>query len=210
MKKIIIVGVVLVAIIITVTICFKSCQQNDSGLLDLLPKSEKVDTVVNTPLIIEEIQELGRLETFSINLQQTFQTERNQDLLWGVFGEKVTFIAYGQIVAGIDLSKITSEDISIDGKNIKINLPSTEIFYVMVDENQSFIASRQVGFLTSADPQLESQIRRKAQEYFKGQAQNLDILGLAQINAKLCLKKFFRDLGFEEIEFISDIEINLS
>ncbi|MFA5532149.1 MAG: DUF4230 domain-containing protein [Candidatus Shapirobacteria bacterium] len=212
MKKIIAIGITLVVVAVVITLCLKSFKKDDkdNNLLDLLPESQKVETTIDTPLIIEEIRQLGRLETVEINLQQIFKGERNQDFLWGIAGEKIVFDAYASVVAGVDLSQITSEDIVIEGKNIKINLPSSEIFYVVMDESFSFVVSRQIGLLGSADPDLESQIRQEAQNYFKSQAQQMDILITAQTNAEAVIQDFLQKLGFEQVEFIADVEINIS
>ena len=194
------------------TICLKSCQKDngDSNFLDLLPDSQKVETTVDTPLIIEEIRQLGRLETVEINLQQVFKGERNQDFLWGIAGEKIVFDAYGCIVAGVDLSQMTLGDVTVEGKNVKINLPSSEIFYVIIDESSSFVASRQIGLLGSADPDFETQIRQEAQNYFESQAKQMDILTTAQKNAEAAVRDLLQKLGFEQVEFIADVEINIS
>lgn len=209
LKKFIVVAITIIVVVVVVTFCFRSCQQEKNGLLDLLPSSEEVETVVNTPLIIEEIKQLGRLESVEINLQQVFESSRNQDTLWGAFGEKATYLAYCQIIAGVDLSLLTEEDILIDGENIEINLPSAEIFCIYLTEN-SFMVNREKGIFTSYDSQLEGQIRQKALKYFEGQAKDLGIIDTAQANAQMVVNDFLVKIGFKEISFKTDIEIDLS
>jgi len=56
----------------------------------------------NPVVIVEEINSLARLETAEYSFQDILQIERNQELLWGVFGESLLFVAYGDVIAGVD------------------------------------------------------------------------------------------------------------
>lgn len=211
-KKLVVIGIVIVIVMISFTICFKSCQpekKEESGLLNLLPSSQEAEISVNTPLVIEQIQQLGRLETVSINLQQVFSSNRNQDTLWGAFGEKATYMAYCQITAGVDLSLLNEEDISIDDEGVEINLPSAEIFSIYLT-NDSYMVSRQKGIFASFDSQLEKQIERESLEYFEGQTSELEVLKIAQENAQSDIKDLLNKLGFKNISFKADIEIDLT
>ncbi len=211
-KKVVVLAIVIIIVAIVITVCFKSCQgdkKEESELLNLLPSSQEAEVSVNTPLIVEQIQQLGRLETVDINLQQVFSSNRNQDTLWGAFGEKATYMAYCRIIAGIDLSILKETDILIDGENVEINLPSAEIFSIYLTQD-SYMVSREKGLFASFDFQLENQIRQEALMYFEGQANSLKVLKIAQENAQNNIKDLLNKLGFKNVNFKADVEVILN
>ncbi len=63
------------------------------------------------------------------------------------------------------------------------------------------MADRDTGLLTQADPQLETIVRRRADEELRRAAEESDILERANENAAAYMRDFLLNLGFEEVEF---------
>lgn len=152
--------------------------------------------------IVREVQDLARLETASYSFEKVLRAEREQDLLWGVFGETMLFVAHGEVVAGVDLEKMDEEDVQVvDPDTVMVHLPEAEIFYIVLDNQRSYVADRDTGLLTRADPQLETIVRRRADEELRRAAEESDILERANENATVYMRDFLQSLGFEEIIF---------
>ena len=95
-------------------------------------------------VIVTEIQDLARLETASYSFEKIIRAERGrQDLLWGALGETLIFVAHGEVVAGVDLSKMQTADLQVvDPETVMVHLPEAEIFHVIPDEERSYVADR--------------------------------------------------------------------
>ena len=201
MKKTLLVLILVLAILVVILILFKSCNQNNSGPLNLLP--DQATTIIpDKVVIVNQIKAMARLETTSISFEKVIKAERGQEILFGIFGEKLTFIAFGEVVAGIDLSLINDDDIQItDAKSVKATLPRSEIFYTVIDNKKSYVVDRDTGLLAYVDHNLETQIRKEAQIQLQKDALDFGILIIADKNAQIFLKEFLNKLGFENIDF---------
>lgn len=153
-------------------------------------------------IIVREVKDLARLETASMTLEKVVRAEREQDLLWGAFGETMIFVAHGEVIAGIDLMQMQEEDVQVvDPVTVMIHLPEAEIFTVDLDNERSYVADRDTGLLTRADPQLETLVRKTADQELQAAAEESDILERAEENAEIYMRGFLQELGFENIIF---------
>jgi hypothetical protein len=156
----------------------------------------------NPVVVVREINTLARLETTSYSFQDVLQIERNQDLLFGAFGETLLFVAYGDVIAGVDLSQMQPEDLQVVGPtSVIVHLPDSEIFVTDLDNERSYVATRDVGIFTNADPQLETLIRQEADTRMLEAAMENGILEKADEEAEAFMRSFLEGLGFEEITF---------
>jgi hypothetical protein len=156
----------------------------------------------NPVLVVQEINSLARLETSSYSVQDVLQIERNQDLLFGAFGETLLFVAYGEVIAGVDLSQMEPEDLQVvSPTTVIVHLPEAEIFFSRLDNEKSYVADRDVGIFTNADPQLETLIRQEAEAQMLEAALGEGILETADEEAKAFMRSFLQGLGFEEVIF---------
>jgi len=157
----------------------------------------------NPVVIVEEINSLARLETASYSFQDILQIERNQDSLFGLFGESLLFVAYGDVIAGVDLSKLGPEDIEVvSPTKVIVRLPESELFVMDLDNERSYVANRDIGLLTKGDSELETLIRQEAEARMTEAALANGILGMADEEARNVLQGLLTELGFVEVEFV--------
>jgi hypothetical protein len=156
----------------------------------------------NPVIIVEEINSLARLETTSYSFQDVLQIERNQDLLFGAFGESLLFVAYGDVIAGVDLAKMQPEDMQVTGPTtVIVRLPAAEVFFANLDNDRSYVADRDKGLFASVDRDLETTIRQEAEARMNEAALENGILEMADQEAEKFMLSFLQELGFEEIIF---------
>jgi hypothetical protein len=156
----------------------------------------------NPVIIVEEINSLARLETTSYSFQDVLQIERNQDTLFGAFGESLLFVAYGDVIAGVDLSKMQPEDIQVvSPTQVNIRLPAAEIFFADLDNERSYVADRDRGLFARVDRDLETTIRQEAEDRMYEAALENGILETADQEAQKFMLSFLQELGFEEIVY---------
>jgi hypothetical protein len=156
----------------------------------------------NPVMVVREINTLARLETSSYAFQDVLQIERNQDTLFGAFGETLLFVAYGEVIAGVDLAGMQPEDLQVTGPtSVVVHLPDAEIFFTRLDNERSYVANRDVGIFTNADPQLETLIRQEAETRMLEAALEHGILDMADEEARAFMRSFLEGLGFVDITF---------
>lgn len=158
----------------------------------------------NPATIVREINDLARLETASYEFEKVITAETKQDILWGALGESMVFVAHGKVYAGVDFADMAVDDLQVyDPKTVYVYLPKAKVFedIPVLDNEKSFVADRDTGILTRADPQLESQVRQAAEEAIKNAADESEILDRANTNAQEFMTKFLVGLGFENIIF---------
>lgn len=150
--------------------------------------------------VVKEMKSLNRLETAQFTIEKIIDAGMSgnafQNLL---FGDRLLFIAHGQVIAGFDLSQLTQDDISISGSAVTITLPQPEIFFVRLDSAQSRVYDRQQGLLNRGDKDLESAARLEAEETIRQAACESGILTEATENGKKQLTPILRSFGFESV-----------
>ena len=127
--------------------------------------------------IVRQVNELARLETASIEMEKVITAEQNSDAWLGLFEDSLIFVAYGEVIAGIDLAKMDEADIQVvDPTTVMVHLPEAEIFVATLDNQRSYVADRDTGLLTQADPQLETQVRQEGEQVILQEALEFGIL----------------------------------
>lgn len=162
----------------------------------------------NPATVVRQINDLSRLETASYEMEKVVTASSNQQGLLDMFlGESMVFIGYGKVYAGVDFSKMSTEDlVVVNPTTVMVHLPDAEIFedIPVLDNDRSYVADRDTGLLIKANPELETQVRRAAEASIREAASASDILVRANNNAQGYMRNFLEGLGFTEIIFTPD------
>jgi hypothetical protein len=115
--------------------------------------------------VIKELRELNRLETAAFTIEKVIDAGTNgnrfQEIL---FGDRILLIAHGNVIAGFDLSKLKENDVSVEGKTLRLTLPPPQILTASLDSQETKVYDRQLGYLTRGDKDLEASARLRAKE----------------------------------------------
>jgi hypothetical protein len=186
-------------------------EQNVMGPVEDLVRSLIVPaTAVYIPsptTIVTQINDLSRLETASIELEKVVTAERNTDALWGVLGESMVFVAHGKVVAGVDFSEMTVEDIQVYGPDtVMIHLPAAKTFEDLpaLDTDRSYVANRNTGLLARPEKDLETEVRQLAESEIRIAANESGVVELANTNAQNYMRDFLTSLGFTNVTFTEE------
>jgi len=143
------------------------------------------------------VQTLSDLVTVKYVMEKVVILE---DAKW--YGEsRVLLLAHGIVKAGIDLKRITADDVTISGKSISIKLPPPQVTDAYLDDKQSQVIDHETGLLRVFDKDLEQTARENAVDDICRAARNAGILNDADQRARLELELFLREAGFEQVEF---------
>lgn len=160
-------------------------------------------TILPDPVtVIHEIRSLARLETIQYTMEKVISAEENQGSLGVLFGDKILFVGYGTIIAGIDLSRLRPEDIWVKDRILFVRLPPAEIFTIDIDNEKSYVYDRETGIFTKGDMNLERAARIAAEKEITKTALEDGILAQAQENGESYMSRLLRSLGYPEVVFV--------
>mgnify|MGYP006277654967 CR=1 FL=1 len=160
-------------------------------------------TIIPDPVtIIREIRSLARLETIKFSVEKIITAETRQGVFEWLVGDSLIFVAHGEVIAGVDLNELKSDDLEVKDGILHVRLPQPEIFVTVLDNQQSYVYDRDTGLFSRGEVDLETEARRAAEREIREGALEDDILVLAGQNAELFLERMFRDLGYNRVVFI--------
>ena len=168
------------------------------GLMGLLYR----DTHTDISTIIDRVQRLQRLETIVYTTDQVVEGDRESPVLPNFLaGDRLLLIARGEVIAGVDLGRITKDDIHVLSANtVQIHLPDAQIFVARLDNGRTRVYSRSTGLMVAADPSLETEVRGKAEQQIRDAALNDGILQKARDNARATVKALLLNVGFAKVD----------
>lgn len=157
--------------------------------------------------VIMKIRALNRLETAAFTIEKIIDVKENagSKISEILFGDAILLVAHGEVIAGIDLSKMKAEDVVIDGTSIKVRLPAPEILTTRLDSEKTRVYDRKQGILTKGDKDIESKARAEAETAIKKAACDGKILDRAYENAQKQIRAVLTSFDFEKIEITSDL-----
>ncbi len=162
-------------------------------------------TILPDPVtIIHEMRSLSRLETIQYSVEKIITAEIGQDEFKFLFGDRLIFVAHGNVIAGIDLADINPDDIEVEGEELIIHLPEPEVFIATLDNDKSYIYDRSLGILTKGDTNLETNARKVAEEEILKAAIEDGIIEKASINGEVFLDRFLQNFGYKKVTFIRE------
>jgi len=163
-------------------------------------RSLTIDT--SQPSVVNKIQRLQRLETVTYSLDKIIEGDRESSILPNFLaGDKLLLVVHGEVIAGVDLGQLKPGDIQIHGRDVQVRLPPSQIFVTALDNTKTRVYSRTTGLLVPEDPNLESEVRAKAQEQLQQAALSDGILVAAGKNASATVTSMLLGLGFEHVTF---------
>src|ERR1700723_1589974 len=156
---------------------------------------------VSQPTVVDRIQRLQRLETVVYTMDKIVTGARENPIFPDFLaGDRLLMMVHGEVVAGIDFSNLKPGDVRVEGKQIHLYLPPSQVFRTRLDSEKTRVYSRQTGLLVSTDPNLETQVRQEAERQLQESALADGILGTAQGNAASTIRSLLQGLGFEKID----------
>src|SRR5215472_14605433 len=171
------------------------------GLLHLL-RSYSGGSLIRTdqPTVVRQIQQLQRLETVNYSMDKIISGERDNPYLPKFLaGDRLLLVVHGDVIGGVDLSRLQPRDVSVNGRSVSLGLPAAEIFSTRIDNSKTRVYSRDTGLFTSPDPNLESEVREAAERQLQQAALEDGVLKSAEQNAQSALTSMMKGLGFEQV-----------
>ncbi|HSN68508.1 MAG TPA: DUF4230 domain-containing protein, partial [Thermoanaerobaculia bacterium] len=153
--------------------------------------------------LVTRVRELSRLETAAMRVMHVSTVRQSRGVIpQSIAGDEITFLAVGDVVAGLDLSRMQRDDVRLDPDGtLVLSLPPARVLMTRLDNRESRVLNRKTGFLRSKDDHLESRIRATAEASIQRIALNKGILKMAANNGEKKLADFLITVGFEKVRF---------
>jgi len=160
-------------------------------------------TIIPDPVTyIYDVRALARLETIQYSVEKVITAEQNQGTFDFLFGDRMLFVAHGTVIAGIDMEKIQPGDMQLADGILNVRLPPAEVFIASIDNQKSYVYTRETGMLSKQAVDLETLARQSAEQEIMKAAIEDGILQQAQTNGETFLLKFFNSLGYKTVIFV--------
>src|SRR6267154_2582098 len=84
---------------------------------------------VSQPTVVEGIQRLQRLETVVYTMDKLVTGAKENPIFPDFLaGDRLLMLVHGEVVGGIDFSGLKPGDVRVEGKQIHLRLPASQVF----------------------------------------------------------------------------------
>lgn len=168
------------------------------------PPQEQVD--VRT-VVVQQVQNASELTTAVFSMEAVVPAASDRTFAGYVIGKtNLLYIAYGEVRAGVDLSELTSADISVsqvgDEEVLTVNLPAPQILDSKIDVSRSKVYDYDRGFLSLGPdraPQLQDLAQRTALETIETSACEQGVLESASTRSQQVVEQLLGNFDFANI-----------
>lgn len=172
----------------------------------LPPLSSEQVVIKQTPSVILAVRDLQRLESAELHIERVMDVRNKESHVFGLLEaeDALLLVASGDVVAGVDLSTMKEGDIDANWstKTVKIRLPPPQVFSTRIDNQHTYVYSRNVDVLAKRKESLESEARIQAEKELAKAASDAGILERANRNASRTVEGLARALGYEHVEIV--------
>ncbi|MBA3074487.1 MAG: DUF4230 domain-containing protein [Anaerolineae bacterium] len=215
MNKLVVRIILAVILVILAWVAFTALNKSISNALNPLKQANlslstqianllhPTPTIIPDPItIIHEVRGLARLETIQYSMEKIITAEIGGGIFEFLNKDRLLLVAHGTVIAGVDLEKLTPDDLWLTNSVLNVRLPAAEIFIASLDNEKSYIFDRETSILRQSDPNLETLARQSAEQEIRKSAIEDGILEIAQRNAESYLSRLFLALGYADVIFM--------
>jgi hypothetical protein len=162
------------------------------------------EQLANTATVVVAIRNLARLESVSFHMERVIDLKDRQSHIFGLLqaDDAILLVASGDVIAGIDLAKLRDGDVTIEptARRAHLTLPPAELLLVRLDNQHTYVHSRNTDLLAQRQVELETRARQVAEDSIRDAAISGGVLTRARDNAAHTLTALVRSLGYDKID----------
>lgn len=160
-------------------------------------------------LVVQQVQGVNELTTAVFAMESVVPASRDRTLGNYVIGKTtLLYIAYGEVRAGVDLSEINVEDVTIVGDRLQLRLPPPEILDSKIDVMRSRVYDYDRGFLglgPDSAPELQDVAQKETLTRMVTIACDSGLLTDANERAEVALTRLLNTVGYQELEIQTQV-----
>ena len=170
-------------------------------LFNAAPAEPKVEVPT---VIINQIRGASELTTAAFTMEAVVPASQERKLgEVAIATTKLLYIAHGEVKAGVDLSQLKADDVTVSDNTVQIQLPPPQILDRKIDVERSKVYDYNRGFLglgPDTAPQLQTLAQRRTLEKIVTAACSQGILNEANDRAEVAIAQLLTIAGYEAVE----------
>jgi hypothetical protein len=156
-----------------------------------------------SPSIISAVRDLARLEGAEFQIERVISLKDKQSRFFGLVEpeDAILLVASGTVVAGVDLSTLSPNDVTIDPatRSVTITLPSSTVFAARLDNQRTFVFKRDTDLLAERQDSLETRARQEAEKTLASAAEEGKIVDRSNASVRRTVETLVRSLGYRVV-----------
>lgn len=153
-------------------------------------------TVINEDVMIEKISNMGKLELVKYSMKDVIEKKEERTL----FPDKrILFVATGEVVGCIDLTKVVKQDIVTGNDSVTVTLPQPEICYSRLDHQRSKVYELSGVWSPTERQEMIEGIYKMAEQRILQNAREMDVLGKTRENATVIFKPILENIAGKKV-----------
>lgn len=157
----------------------------------------------NEPTRLQQVMALQNMsELATAEYVVTKIIKANDNNTWYIPGDrKILMTCKASLVAGIDLSKLSEQQIKINGDQISVTLPKAHLLYINIKpEDIKTVYQRVSLFRDQFSSEEKNQLAAQAQKQITSAVDSIGIINSAETNATIFINNFLQKLGYKTIQ----------
>jgi hypothetical protein len=159
--------------------------------------------------VLAAVRDIGEYRAATGDYQVVVDLEKDTRLPSEILGERTLFVAAGSVDAGVDLSALGDEAVTVSegGNAVTIELPPARLYDADLDLARSYVYERdegllnELGSLFSDDEGHEREAMLAAERRIEESARaNDELVERAEANTRTMLESLVRGLGFRRVD----------
>jgi hypothetical protein len=151
----------------------------------------------NAPAVITEIKQLNELVTVRYSMERVVALKEERQPLGE---ESILLMVEGEVLAGIDLGALSTNDCEVNGGHVVVMLPRAKVLHVGLNEKYTKVWDRRITWWTpwvAPDLDLEHKARLAALDEMQSAALRMGMLEEAQHHAQTSIEALLRGLKLQ-------------
>lgn len=153
-------------------------------------------TEINEDVMIEKITNMGKLELVKYSMKDVIEKKVTRTLLPD---KRILFVATGEVVGCIDLTKVAKEDIVSANDSVTVFLPNPEICYTKLDHQRSKVYELSGVWSPSDRQEMIEGIYKLAEQRLLQNAKEMNVLGKTKENALTIFKPILENISGKKV-----------
>lgn len=153
-------------------------------------------TEITEDVMIEKITNMGKLELVKYSMKDVIEKKVTRTLLPD---KRILFVAVGEVVGCIDLTKVAKEDIQSNKDSVTVTLPQPEICYSKLDHQRSKVYELSGVWLPSDRQAMIEDIYKQAEQRILQNAKEMDVLGKTKENASIIFQPILENIAGKKV-----------
>ena len=156
----------------------------------------KSRTEISDDVMIEKITNMGKLELVKYSMKDVIEKKIIRPILPD---KRILFVAVGEVVGCIDLTKVNKSDIVSSADSVTITLPKPEICYSKLDHQRSKVYDLSGVWLPADRQAMIEDIYKLAEQKIVQNASEMNVLGKTKENATLIFKPMLENISGKKV-----------